>query len=175
MHRNISQCLEIYVAILSEIGLYLNRGISDAPSHGILSPRGLFLYPTARTTPQEKVNENRKETEMEILRKSREDMNKKDLYFLVTSPEIKKMRELSGSTVNLIDWVLFNSVDRETGELYKVISIKTDSGVYATNSPTMIEGFEQIVECFGNEFNAINIFEGKSNKGRSFLMCSYAE
>lgn len=112
---------------------------------------------------------------MEILRKSREDMNKKDLYFLVTSPEIKKMRELSGSTVNLIDWVLFNSVDRETGGLYKVISIKTDSGVYATNSPTMIEGFEQIVECFGNEFNAINIFEGKSNKGRSFLMCSYAE
>lgn len=112
---------------------------------------------------------------MEILRKSREDMNKKDLYFLVTSPEIKKMRELSGTTVNLIDWVMFNSVDRETGESYKVISIKTDSGVYATNSPTMIEGFEQIVECFGNEFNAINIFEGKSNKGRSFLMCSYAE
>lgn len=112
---------------------------------------------------------------MEILRKSRENMDKKDLYFLVTSPEIKKMRELSGSTVNLIDWVLFNSVDRETGELYKVISIKTDSGVYATNSPTMIEAFEQIVECFGNEFNSINIFEGKSNKGRSFLMCSYAE
>ena len=112
---------------------------------------------------------------MEILRKSREDMNKKDLYFLVTSPEIKKMRELSGSTVNLIDWVLFNSVDRETGELYKVISITTDRGDYATNSPTMIEAFEQVGECFGEDFSAINIFEGKSNKGRSFLMCSYAE
>lgn len=112
---------------------------------------------------------------MEILRKSREDMNKKDLYFLVTSPEIKKMKALSGKTVNLHDWVLFNSVDRETGELYKVLSLKTDEGVYATNSATMIEAFEQIVECFENDFSAINIFEGRSNKGRSFLMCSYAE
>ena len=112
---------------------------------------------------------------MEILRKSREDMTKKDLYFLVTSPEIKKMRELAGTRVTLIDWVMFNSVDRETGELYKVISIKTDSGVYATNSPTMIDTFEQILACFGDDFSSINIFEGKSSKGRSFLMCSYAE
>ena len=112
---------------------------------------------------------------MEILKKSREDMNKKDLYFLVTSPEIKKMKELSGNTIDLIDWVLFNSADRETGEVYKVLSLKTDSGVYATNSATMIEAFEQIIECFENEFSKINIFEGKSNKGRSFLMCSYAE
>lgn len=112
---------------------------------------------------------------MEILRKSREDMNKKDLYFLVTSPEIKKMKELSGTTVKLLDWVMFKSVDRETGDPYKVLSIKTDNGVYATNSATMIESFEQIVECFENDFSAINIFEGHSNRGRNFLMCSYAE
>lgn len=123
----------------------------------------------------EKKQLQERKQKMEILRKSREDMNKKDLYFLVTSPEIKKMKELSGKTVNLHDWVLFNSVDRETGELYKVLSLKTDEGVYATNSATMIEAFEQIVECFENDFSSINIFEGRSNKGRSFLMCSYAE
>lgn len=110
---------------------------------------------------------------MEILRMSREDLSKKDKYFLVTSPEVKKMKELAGQTVALKDWIIYNTVDRETGEMYKVLSVLTDQGTYATNSPTMIECFEQIIECFENEFTAINVFTGKSNKGREFLMCSY--
>lgn len=112
---------------------------------------------------------------MEILRMSREDLSKKDKYFLVTSPEVKKMKELAGQKVDLIDWIIYNTADRETGEIYKVLSVLTSSGTYATNSPTMIESFEQIVECFDNDFKQINIFTGKSNKGREFLMCSYSE
>lgn len=110
---------------------------------------------------------------MEILRMSREDLSKKDKYFLVTSPEIKKMKELAGESIELIDWIIYNTVDRETGETYKVLSISTAKGTFATNSPTMIESFEQIIECFDNDFKVINIFTGKSNKGREFLMCSY--
>lgn len=110
---------------------------------------------------------------MEILNVSREDLDKKDKYLLVASPEIKKMKELAGKSVELIDWILYTTMDRETGEAYKVLSIRTVDGSYATNSPTMIESFEQIIACFGSDFKVINIFTGKSNKGREFLLCSH--
>lgn len=110
---------------------------------------------------------------MNILSRSRESLDKKDLYFMVTDSSIKKISEIPTPKVKISDWVIYEDTSRQTGEIYKVISIKTDTGVYASNSPTLIECFEKIVECFGSDFTEIEIFKGKSNRGREFIQCRY--
>ena len=110
---------------------------------------------------------------MNIIKKSREDLSKKDLYFMLTDPEIKKMSDLKDTEINVKDFVEYEDVSKTTGEIYTVISIATDQGTFATNSKTFIECFEKIVECFGTDFTTIKVFNGTSNKGRKFLQCSY--
>lgn len=109
---------------------------------------------------------------MEILKRSRESLDKKDLYFMITDKSVKKISENIGK-MKVIDYVLYEDVSRQTGEIYKVLSIKSDTGVYASNSPTLIECFEQIVECFGSDFTEIEIYKSKSNRGREFIQCRY--
>lgn len=110
---------------------------------------------------------------MEILRRSREDLSKKDLYFLLTDKSIKKMTDLAGKTIDIVDYVIYEDLNRTTEEMHKIISIKTPDGAYASNSVTFIECFEQIISCFGEDFKTISVFENTSNRGRKFLQCSY--
>ena len=112
---------------------------------------------------------------MEIIKKSRETLNKKDLYNMINNPDISKMSELAGEDVYVIDWVLYNSIFISTGEERTVLLIVTSTGTYATNSPTFIESFTRIVECFEGDFSKINIFENSSKSGRKFLMCKYID
>ena len=112
---------------------------------------------------------------MEIIKKSREDLNKKELYNMIDNPDISKMSGLAGEDVDVIDWVMYRSVSISTGEEHDVLSIVTSTGTYATNSPTFIEAFTRIVECFENDFSKIKIFENKSKRGRNFLMCKYVD
>lgn len=111
---------------------------------------------------------------MEIIKKSRETLDKKDLYMMLTSKAIKKMSE-APETLKIEDYVIYNDVRRDTGEIQKLISIKSDQGVFASNSITFIECFESIVECFGSDFKTIKIFKEKSNRGREFLNCTYVD
>lgn len=110
---------------------------------------------------------------MNILKRSREDLTQKDLYFLLTDKSIKKLKEASGKNIDVIDYVIYEDVNRQTGELMKILSIKASDCCYATNSPTFIECFEKIVECFGSDFKTISVMEEKSNKGRAYLQCSF--
>lgn len=110
---------------------------------------------------------------MKIIKTSREDLSKKELYFLITDPQIQKMSDLEDTEICVKDFVEYEDVNNTTGEIYTVISIATDLGTFATNSKTFIECFERIVECFGSDFNTIKVFKATSNKGRKFLQCSY--
>lgn len=112
---------------------------------------------------------------MEIIKKSREDITNKELYFLINSPEIKKASDLRGKTVDLLDWVLYKDKNNNTDEDMELLSLKTPEGVYATNSPTMIREFDKIVACFGTDFHKIKIYEQKSAKGRSYTLCTFVE
>ena len=113
------------------------------------------------------------EKHMNIIKKSREDLSNKELYFLLTDPQIQKMGDLENTEINIKDFVEYEDVSKTTGEIYTVISVSTDLGTFATNSKTFIECFERIVECFGSDFRTIKVFKGTSNKGRKFLQCSY--
>ncbi len=110
---------------------------------------------------------------MEIIRKSREDLTKADLYKMITDKGIKKMSDAKGQNLDIIDYVIYEDLNRSTGEVMQILSVKTPSDAYATNSPTFIESFEKIIECFDTDFKTIGILEQKSRAGRAYLQCTY--
>lgn len=112
---------------------------------------------------------------MQVIMKSREDLTKEDLYFLVVR-ESEKMQNLAGQTIHVDDWVITNDIDKETGEPKQIIFIKSGDTTYGSVSKTFIESFKTIVSCFGNDgFSNIKVIEGKSNKGRTFIQCEYVK
>lgn len=111
---------------------------------------------------------------MDIILKSREDLTKEDLYFLVAT-EAGKMQDLKGQTVTVKDWVIADDVDKSTGEIKTILFVRSSDKRYATVSSTFIESFKTIISCFGTEFSKIKINSGKSKKGREFLTCEYAK
>ena len=101
-----------------------------------------------------------------------------DLYFLTTSPEIQKMTTAKGQTLALDKWALFSDEDRKTGEMRRVLSIKSGDKMYATNSATFIDSFAAMLECFaktGLDVHHIRVTTGTSNSGREFINCVYAD
>lgn len=114
---------------------------------------------------------------MEIIKMSN-NVEGADLYFLTTSPEIEKMTTVKGQTLALDKWVLFADEDRKTGEMRRVLSIKSGDEMYATNSVTFIESFENMMACFdmmGLEVHHIRVTTGTSKGGREFINCVYAD
>lgn len=114
---------------------------------------------------------------MEIIKMSK-NVEGADLYFLTTSPEIKKMTSVKGETLSLDKWALFEDADRKTGEMRRILSIKSGDKMYATNSVTFIDSFETMLACFdsmGMEVHHIKVTTGTSNGGREFINCVYAD
>lgn len=109
---------------------------------------------------------------MNIIMKSREDLNKEDLYFLVAT-ECFKMQDVKDQTIEVKDWVVCEDTDKGTGEIKTILFVRSNDMTYATVSPTFIESFKTIVNCFGTDFSKISIKSGRSNKGREFLTCEY--
>lgn len=109
---------------------------------------------------------------MNILRKSRETLDKKDLYFLCET-ETEKMSDVD--EIKVTDWIIGEDVDRKTGEIHKVIVVKTpDNRYFGSNSPTFIESFETIVECFGDDFHTVEVLH-KKNNSRTFIQARYKD
>lgn len=114
---------------------------------------------------------------MEIIKMSK-NVEGSDLYFLTTSPEIEKMTSVKGQTLALDKWALFADADRKTGEMRKILSIKSGDKMYATNSVTFIESFETMLACFdkmGIAVHHIRVTTGTSKGGREFINCVYAD
>ena len=114
---------------------------------------------------------------MEIIKISK-NVEGADLYFLTTSPEIEKMTSVKGQTLALDKWALFADADRKTGEMRKILSIKSGDKMYATNSVTFVESFEAMMACFekmGLEVHHIRVTTGTSKGGREFINCVYAD
>ncbi len=110
---------------------------------------------------------------MTIIKRSREDLTKADLYKMVTDKTIKKMSTVTGQNLDIEDYVIYEEVNNSTGEIMRILSVKTKTGAYATNSPTFIESFEKIIECFGSDFKTIGVLEDTSRAGRKYIQCTY--
>lgn len=111
---------------------------------------------------------------MNIINQSRE-LTKQETYFLTKAQNILKMSALKGQTVDISMWVIYEDVNQK-GEPQTVFSLMTpEHEVYATNSPSFVRCFTDILECFDpEEINRIQVISGTSNAGREFLTCVYA-
>ena len=108
-----------------------------------------------------------------IIEKSRELTNQ-ELYLLTMSPKADSVKNHVGDRIDVAAWLLFEDVDKKTGEVHKVLSVLTpENEVVCTISPTFQSDFMDMAELFHNEF-AFEIISGKSKAGREFITCALA-
>ncbi len=103
------------------------------------------------------------------------------MYALTTSPVRKKMTELAGKTVALVDWVEYTDTDVHGNEM-ALVSIRADvdgvKDVYCTNSSTFARSFNAAVAAyaaFDEDVKFIKVVQGKSRNNRPYLDCVAVE
>ena len=108
-----------------------------------------------------------------IIEKSRELTNQ-ELYFLTMSPKAESMKDHVGERIDVSAWLLFEDVDKKSGEVHQVLSVLTpENEVLSTISQTFQSDFMDMAELFHNDF-AFEIVGGKSRAGREFITCALA-
>lgn len=108
-----------------------------------------------------------------IIEKSRE-LSNQELYLLTMSPKADSVKNHVGERIDVSAWLLFEDVDKKTGDVHKVLSVLTpENEVVCTISPTFQSDFMDMAELFHNEF-AFEIISGKSKAGREFITCALA-
>lgn len=108
-----------------------------------------------------------------IINKSRE-LNSQELYLLTMSPKSDSVKNHVGERIDVSAWLLFEDVDKKSGEVHSVLSVLTpENDVLSSISPTFQEDFMNMAELFHNDF-AFEIISGKSKAGREFITCALA-
>lgn len=111
---------------------------------------------------------------MNILNGS-ENLTKKEIYMLSQNPAVIKMKDAPEDGFIPVKWLKYEDMNAE-GEIKTVLTIMDSHGnVYGTISPTFIETFDKIVDCFGpglGDVEGIVVRKGVSNAGREFIMAT---
>lgn len=108
-----------------------------------------------------------------IIEKSRE-LSDQELYLLTMSPKADSVKNHVGERIEVYAWLMFEDVDKKTGEVHSVLSVLTqENEVFSTISPTFQADFMDMAELFHNDF-AFEIISGKSKAGRDFVTCALA-
>ena len=108
-----------------------------------------------------------------IINKSRELTNE-ELYLLTMSPKSDSVKNHVGECIDVYAWVLFEDVDKKSGEVHNVLSVLTpDNEVFCSISPTFQGDFLDMAALFNNKF-AFEVIVGKSKAGREFVTCALA-
>ena len=108
-----------------------------------------------------------------ITNKSRE-LNNQDLYLLTMSPKADSVKNHVGERIAVSAWVVFEDIDKKTGEVHNVLSVLTpDNKVFCSISPTFQSDFLDMAEIFNNDF-AFEVISGTSKAGREFVTCALA-
>lgn len=110
---------------------------------------------------------------LEIIRKSDEEMSKKDIFMMTKNQGIKTVKSLSnGAKINVVHWVEFSDVNADTGEAVDILSMMDENGeCYATNSKSFKDMFFDIVDIMEGERFIIEKLGGKTKAGRDFVTC----
>lgn len=110
---------------------------------------------------------------MEIIATNK-GLSKEELYFLTKAQDVQKMTEAIGSTFDLVAWCIYTDKNSD-GEEVELFSMRTvDGETFATNSPTFIRAFREILDIFEpDEVSRIKVMDGVSKNNRSFVTCAY--
>ena len=107
-----------------------------------------------------------------VIRKFPETMTPKELYLMLKNPDSIKMSDAKGQTLHPEAYVIFEDVNQGSGEVVRIVSIRSNGKVYATNSASFIREFDMIAEAFGDDMPDIEVTTGKSSKGRQYISCA---
>lgn len=110
---------------------------------------------------------------LEIIRKSDDEMSKKDVFILTKNQKIRTVKSLeNGTKINVKHWIEFSDVNSGTGEKVEILSMMDNNGeCFATNSKSFKEMFFDIVDIMDGENFTIEKLGGKTKAGRDFVTC----
>lgn len=105
-------------------------------------------------------------------------------YKLTRSPEIVKLSTLAGQRIDVTGYCIYEDEkpDRKTGEITTATItafITREGELFASNSETVREEWENILEIFGEDLEKeggyipVRIIEGMSKNQRKFLTLTY--
>lgn len=110
---------------------------------------------------------------MEITRKSRE-FTPAEIYKATKSNNIKRMSDIEDNEIiTAKDYIVYEDV-KEDGSSITILSIITDTGIYATNSATFTRTFLDIVDIMGELPVNITVGHDTSKNGRKFIFADLA-
>jgi hypothetical protein len=103
------------------------------------------------------------------------DLSKEEVYFLTKAQDVMKMTEAVEQTFDLDAWCIYLDKNNADGEEVELFSMRTTEGeTYATNSPTFIKAFREILDIFEpDEVKRLKVMNGVSKNNRTFVTCAY--
>ena len=112
---------------------------------------------------------------MEIVKKTA-GINAADLFAMTKGPDVRKMQDAKGETLDLLHYVIYKD-EKSEGDPVTVLAVKTVEGAYyATNSKTFIRNFSDILAMYedcGEEIpHLFKVGSARSNAGREYLTCT---
>lgn len=112
---------------------------------------------------------------MELL-KTNKELSKKEIYFLTKTQETQKMTEAADQELELTSWAIYKDHNAD-GEEVELFAMRTAEGeTFATNSPTFISAFRDILDVFEpEEITKLKVMTGTSKNNRTYITCAYAE
>lgn len=110
---------------------------------------------------------------MEVL-VSNKDLSKEEVYFLTKAQDVQKMAEAVDQILDVSAWAIYLDKNAD-GEEVELFSMRTEEGeTFATNSPTFIRAFREILDIFEpEEVKRIKVMNGVSKNNRTFVTCAY--
>lgn len=110
---------------------------------------------------------------MEVL-VANKDLSKEEVYFLTKAQDVQKMAEAVDQILDVSAWAIYLDKNAD-GEEVELFSMRTEEGeTFATNSPTFIRAFREILDIFEpEEVKRIKVMNGVSKNNRTFVTCAY--
>lgn len=110
-----------------------------------------------------------------VIQRSKETVSKENIYFMAAAPNIRKMSDLEGSTVEIADWLIYDD-DKDPEDIKTICAILTTDGeAYASNSAVFKKDFENILDIFGDDIAKIGVIGGETKNNRHYITCVYAK
>ena len=95
------------------------------------------------------------------------------MYRMTKNAGIRKMKEAVGTALHVGTWVIYEDSNNEgtVREILSILDIDSDT-VVATNSPTFIRAFREILSILtscNEQLEYLQVIGGTSKSGRSFV------
>ena len=110
--------------------------------------------------------------------KSTANLTMKEKYDLTRNPETLRMSDHKGEILSVDQYMIREEINSATGETVRIVSIKSDGEIYATNSTVFVREFESLLEMAesaNDSIHHIKVITGRSRQNREYVTCVYVD